>query len=756
MNNSLSDDHTCRTFVSTNQTTNKMRQIITLKSIVFGALFFGGLFTQKVIAQSGSVWVKIPSASSLAIKETAGTISTNSVELNQLISGYSISAMYPAFPSSRNAELQQVYQLDCACDETDLLIAVSNHKGIMVSPELGPHYETLNTPNDFYLNFQNDYALNLIRAQNAWDLTEGSSSIKIAITDSNFDFDHEELVGKLVYADTNLTSSNVAHGTAVAITAAGKTNNNAGKSSIGFNSMLQLRGMSYNEMLNATYSGAKIVNASWVSGCTFSSYGQLVVNEVFNNGTLIVASAGNGSTCNNASYLVYPASFDNVLSVTSIGPNDNHERFIGDASSTHQHNAMVDISAPGYDVAISTASGVYISGTGSSYAAAYVSGAAALVLSVKPCLAVADLVQILKSSADAINIINPQYTGLIGTGRLNVEAAIQLALTYSTLVVESTVIRDCGNTTQIIAVNPLSGDAPYSVLWADGSTNLNYQALNAGNFMFTMTDANGCSTTENVTVDPFTPMSYDAAVTQVTCNGEQNGSINLSVIGGLGQYTYSWANGANTQELTGLGAGIYDVTITDSMGCTQPVSIELIEPTILSVSVNQTNVIDGNLGMIDITVDGGTANYTYSWNNNESSEDLFNLNTGYYEVTVLDANNCSVVAGVTISSTFTVVEHSQFLDNTFGENTATIYEEQLSDVELTVYPNPANEAATISWKGVEVAKISIQDMNGQIVFEQAAKTNQINVNVADLSAGVYVVVLETSANQHITKRLMVN
>ena len=84
------------------------------------------------------------------------------------------------------------------------------------------------------------------------------------------------------------------------------------------------------------------------------------------------------------------------------------------------------------------------------------------------------------------------------------------------------------------------------------------------------------------------------------------------------------------------------------------------------------------------------------------------------------------------------------------------YVGEYQDVELTVYPNPANEAATISWKGVEVAKISIQDMNGQIVFEQAAKTNQINVNVADLSAGVYVVVLETSANQHITKRLMVN
>lgn len=733
-----------------------MRQLITLKSIVFSAVFIGGLFSQKVIAQSGSVWVKIPSASSLGIHETAGRISTNSVALNELISNYSISAMYPAFPSSRNAELQQVYQLDCSCDDIDLLVAVAALKDVFVSPELGPHYESLNTPDDYYLNFQNDYALNLIHAQNAWNYTQGSSSVVIAISDSNYDFGHEELVGKVVYGDTNLTNSNTSHGTAVAITVAGRTNNSAGKSSIGYNSMLQLRGMSYNELLNATYSGAKVVNASWVSGCSFSTYGEQVVNEVFNNGTLIVASAGNGSTCNNASNLVYPASFANVVSVTSIGANDNHERVIGNSASTHQHNAMVDLSAPGYDVAISTGSNIYLTGTGSSYAAAYVSGAAALLLAVKPCLPVSDLVQILKSSADVIDTINPQYTGLIGTGRLNVEAAIQLALTYSTLEVEASVVRECGNPAQTIVVDPISGDGPYSVLWADGSTNLNYQTLNAGNFIFTVTDANGCSATEIVTVEPFNVLSYESLVTQVSCNGDHNGSINLSVMGGLGEYTYNWSNGGNTHEITGLGAGIYDVIITDSMGCTQPVSFELVEPTLLSVSVNQINVINGNLGMIDLTVNGGTPNYTYSWNNNESSEDLFNLSAGYYEVTVYDANNCSIVVGTTILSSSNTAPDAHLSDITIEESTATIAEEQLSDLQMAVYPNPANEAATISWNGVEVNKIYIQDMNGQIVYEQVATTNKLNVHVADLSAGVYLIVLETSADQHITKRLMVN
>jgi hypothetical protein len=251
-------------------------------------------------------------------------------------------------------------------------------------------------------------------------------------------------------------------------------------------------------------------------------------------------------------------------------------------------------------------------------------------------------------------------------------------------------------------------------------------------------------------------MSYDALVTQVTCNGVQNGGINLSVMGGLGEYTYGWSNGSITNEITGLGAGIYEVNITDSMGCAQPVSFELVEPTVLNVSLIQTNVIDGNLGMIDLTVNGGTANYTYSWNNDATSEDLFNLSVGYYEVTVLDANNCSVVVGATISSSVTVIGHTDLVDNSIADNLATINEEQSLDFEMNVYPNPATDAAIVSWKGIEVDKMHIQNMNGQIVYEQVATTNQINVNVTDLSAGVYVVVLETSANQHITKRLIVN
>ena len=96
----------------------------------------------------------------------------------------------------------------------------------------------------------------------------------------------------------------------------------------------------YNEMLSATYSGAKVINCSWSSSCSYNGYAQQVIDEVYNNGSVIVASAGNGSTCGGASNLVYPASYNHVISVTSIGAMDNHERFMGNPSTTHQHNSM--------------------------------------------------------------------------------------------------------------------------------------------------------------------------------------------------------------------------------------------------------------------------------------------------------------------------------------------------------------------------------------------------------------------------------
>jgi hypothetical protein len=727
-----------------------------ITTLVFAlAMTSGSIFGQ----QSGSVWVKIPSASSMSITGEGETLNTSSDKFNTLIETYNVQSVAKAFPSSRNAGLQEVYELSCSCDENDLLQAVAREHDLFVSPEIGPRYEALFTPDDYFLSVQNDYALNLIKAQDAWNYTTGSSSVVVGITDTNFDPQHEELQGKFTYMTSGLTNSNIAHGTAVAITVGGSTNNSVGKSSVGYNSRLQLRGMNYDEILAASYTGAKIINASWVSGCTFSQYAQDVITEAYNNGSLVVASAGNGTTCGGASNLVFPAAYEHVLAVTSVGPQDNHQRFPGNPSITHQHNASVDICAPGYDVAISSASGSYISGTGSSYASAYVSGTAALILSVNPCLTPENITYILKSSADDIYAANPSYIGMLGTGRLNAHAAIELALTFGTLVVESSVITHCETTEQTVVLDAVSGDAPFTAVWTTGENGMELSATEPGVYGYTVTDANGCIRTGEVILDTITLLSYSADLTHIQCNGENNGSIDLTVTGGNAPYSYSWDNGAATEDLTDLGAGIYRVLITDASGCSVWTSFEIIEPSALVVTAVGTDAVTATTGMIDATVEGGVAPYVYNWSNGSQTEDLIGLNGGEYTLNVSDANGCTASVTIELNDHPLLEGHDgNTTSGTSGsdaEATSTAgVEEETAAVAMSVYPNPTTDYIRVVNGSETEVTVVILDQSGRMLAQTEVKSGTQQISFTDFANGTYFVKGSSNGKQVFAEKVL--
>jgi hypothetical protein len=333
-------------------------------------------------------------------------------------------------PSSKNPDLQKVYEFSCNCDEADLytsLVPVSGIEGI----EYGPKYEPLVLPDDYNITYDPMYTLDLINAEQAWDITHGDCNVGVAISDQNYWVGHEELVGKITNYDATNTGPQ-GHGTAVATIVGANTNNGIGISSIGYDLTMALYRMNYNEVLDASYAGARVVNLSWTSGCDYNIYQQEAMDEVYNNGTFIVAAAGNGSTCSGPETLVYPSAYDNVFSVTSIGPYDNHEQIIGDPNTTHQHNATVDLSAPGYDVPITAAPGWYLTGDGTSYAAPLVTGTVGLMLCANPCLENQEIEDILKLSSVDIDALNPSYAGLIGAGRLDAGAAVTMAFNSPT------------------------------------------------------------------------------------------------------------------------------------------------------------------------------------------------------------------------------------------------------------------------------------------------------------------------------------
>ena len=365
-------------------------------------------------AQTGTVWGSVKNLSALG-KSTTYLTAAKKLNINYK----------QALSSSKKPHLLKVYEFSCNCNEADLYTALNNVNAIS-GLEYGPKYETLVLPDDYTMNFNPMWSLDLINAEGAWNYTHGDPSINIAVSDQNLYPNHEELIGALNYYDATNTQSR-GHGTAVSCLVAGNTNNSIGMSSIGWDLSVNFYRMNYNKVIAASNAGAKVINLSWTSGCTYNQYLQDAINEVYDNGTFIVAAAGNGSTCSGPTNLVYPAAYDNVVSVTSIGANDNHESIIGNPSSTHQHNITVDLSAPGYNVPITAAPNWYLTGSGTSYASPIVVGTVGLMLSVNPCLSNWEIETYLKQSSVDINLLNPNYAGLIGAGRLNAEGAVALA-----------------------------------------------------------------------------------------------------------------------------------------------------------------------------------------------------------------------------------------------------------------------------------------------------------------------------------------
>jgi hypothetical protein len=207
-----------------------------------------------------------------------------------------------------------------------------------------------------------------------------------------------------------------------------------------------------------------------------------------------------------------------------------------------------------------------------------------------------------------------------------------------------------GGTATVVAVG---GVAPYSYLWSSTpvQTTATANGLSAGSYQVTVTDSNGCIATASVTVTAPGGLSLTTSHTDAICFGSSNGTASVTVTGGIPPYGYLWSNGQTTATATGLIAGTYTVTVTDSTGCIAVDQVVITEPAALVASMSSTPILcfgsaDGTASVI---VSGGTPGYTYLWSNGQTTQSAIGLSAGIYTVTVTDANNCVAVSSTTIS-----------------------------------------------------------------------------------------------------------
>ncbi|MES2798567.1 MAG: hypothetical protein V4638_01005, partial [Bacteroidota bacterium] len=242
------------------------------------------------------------------------------------------------------------------------------------------------------------------------------------------------------------------------------------------------------------------------------------------------------------------------------------------------------------------------------------------------------------------------------------QAITQPALLTSSITSQTNVA--CfGASTGSVTVAGAGGTTAYQYALNAGPNQASgtFSGLVAGTYTVTVTDFNGCVVNQTVTItQPAAALTLSATQVNVLCFGGATGSINLTPAGGTPAYTYTWSNGANSQDISGLVAGTYTVNVHDvnglTGGCAATLSVTITQPAApLTVSTTQVNILcnGGTTGSIDLTPAGGTAPYTYSWSNGAVTQDLTGIAAGTYTVNVTDANGltggCFATTTVTIT-----------------------------------------------------------------------------------------------------------
>lgn len=325
------------------------------------------------------------------------------------------------------------------------------------------------------------------------------------------------------------------------------------------------------------------------------------------------------------------------------------------------------------------------------------------------------LVNTSASPATVVYTITPFSGSCVGDD-FNITVIVNPSINPNAVVANST-CHSANNgsiTTNITGGTPYAIGDPYHILWV-GPNGFTSTAANISGLMpgvYTLTIEAGCTYTNTYTVtEPTDLVLTTDSVKNITCFGDNDGLISITVFGGTSPYTYAWTkNGlpfSTVEDISNLGPGIYTVSVTDANSCgPRMATFNLTEPTALTVSlVNQTSNLcyGGTNGTINISTTGGTPveltagvfGYIYAWTGPNgfmsNTQNLNNLQAGTYNVLVTDNSGCTTSLSVTLTqSTEIIISATTTPISCYGSNNASI----------SVTVSGGNPAYQISWSNL--------------------------------------------------------
>ena len=244
------------------------------------------------------------------------------------------------------------------------------------------------------------------------------------------------------------------------------------------------------------------------------------------------------------------------------------------------------------------------------------------------------------------------------------------------------------------------GSTPYNYRinnGPSGSSNI-FSNLVPGQYDIEIVDTNGCSLQlEAIVISNTTPIDTNAIITNITCNGANDGNIEIQVTGGSAPYDYSINNVPNGSNIfSNLPPGQYDIEVSDANGCLELLEpIVILEPSEMSVDFSKTDVLcsSGVGGQIEMFVNGGIAPYRYKLNEGEFQfSNLFeNLIAGNYKIETTDSNGCSI-------STFIDILEPESLNATINVSNSSC--KGINDGSISISPSGGKAPYLYSLDGV--------------------------------------------------------
>lgn len=242
-------------------------------------------------------------------------------------------------------------------------------------------------------------------------------------------------------------------------------------------------------------------------------------------------------------------------------------------------------------------------------------------------------------------------------------------ITYSQTNITCTSSGVCDGSIGVVINNGTPG---YTTTWSTGVTGTtSISALCPGSYSVLVVDNAGCSAVQNFSLTGVPPLTFSAPDSDSpVCNNDCNGSVTALPIGGTLPYTFAWLPVGSGTTINNLCAGNYSVSITDANGCVVSQTYTLINPPTMTLTALITDASCNTVadGSIDITNGGGIAPYTYSWTPiNLPAQDLTNVLSGTYSLSIADLNGCVLDSVFTVNSTVVVIAIAGN-DTTFCQN----------------------------------------------------------------------------------------